>query len=156
MVKSFAICQSQSGSMMDMSNHNSINHIYILCWTINRCSFNAHRVLVPTHRFNRIRTRAALPTYSAHWWGLSSAFTCQKHSQLTELQETLKANWLKHLQFATLHFFPLLYAEKFNKCLAAINRVSDVISSYHIYAGCFSAILWGKLCKMFVILTSLS
>jgi len=33
---------------------------------------------------------------------------------------------------------------------------SDVISSYHIYASCFPAILWGKLCGMFVILTSLS
>jgi len=32
----------------------------------------------------------------------------------------------------------------------------DVISSYHIYASCFSAILWGKLCEMFVILTSLT
>jgi len=29
-------------------------------------------------------------------------------------------------------------------------RLSDVISSYHIYATCFSAILWGKLCKIFL------
>jgi len=28
---------------------------------------------------------------------------------------------------------------------------SDVISSYHIYAGWFSAMMWGKLCEMFVI-----
>ena len=33
---------------------------------------------------------------------------------------------------------------------------NDVISSCHIYASCFSAIVWGKLCKMFVIVTSLS
>jgi len=31
---------------------------------------------------------------------------------------------------------------------------SDVIYSYHIYATCFSTILWGKLCEMFVIFIS--
>jgi len=33
---------------------------------------------------------------------------------------------------------------------------SDVISSYFIYAGCFSGTMWGKLCEMFVIAASLS
>jgi len=32
----------------------------------------------------------------------------------------------------------------------------DVISSYHIHASCFSAIMWGKFCEMFTIVTSLS
>jgi len=32
---------------------------------------------------------------------------------------------------------------------------SDVISSHHIYAGCFSAVTWDKLCEMFVTLTTL-
>jgi len=33
---------------------------------------------------------------------------------------------------------------------------NDVIYSKHIYASCFSAMMWGKLCKVFVIVTSLS
>jgi len=33
---------------------------------------------------------------------------------------------------------------------------SDVISSYHIYASCFFAMLWGKLGEMFVIATDIT
>jgi len=32
---------------------------------------------------------------------------------------------------------------------------SDVISSYHIHASCFPAMMWGKLGEMFFIVTSL-
>jgi len=32
---------------------------------------------------------------------------------------------------------------------------SDVISSYDMYASCFPAMMWEKLCEMFVIVTSL-
>jgi len=32
---------------------------------------------------------------------------------------------------------------------------SDVISSCHIYASCFPAMMWGKLWEMFVIVTPL-
>ena len=38
----------------------------------------------------------------------------------------------------------------------SVHRMAVTISSYHIYASCFSAILRGKLCKMFLIQTSLS
>jgi len=33
---------------------------------------------------------------------------------------------------------------------------SDVIFSYHICASCFSAMMWGMLCKIFAIVTSFS
>jgi len=36
-------------------------------------------------------------------------------------------------------------------CTAVVWRDSDVISSYRIYASCFSAMMWGQLCEMFVI-----
>jgi len=52
-------------------------------WRFDRC--NQSSILsVKTHRFNRMRTRAALPIYSAHWCGLSSAYTCQIISQPTK------------------------------------------------------------------------
>jgi len=33
---------------------------------------------------------------------------------------------------------------------------NDVIYSYHIYASCFPAMMWDKLCEIFVIVTSIS
>jgi len=38
--------------------------------------------------------------------------------------------------------------------VSIIYRVT-VISSYHIYASCFSAILWGKLCEIDIFLNQL-
>jgi len=40
--------------------------------------------------------------------------------------------------------------------LANTSGDSGVISSYHIYANCFPAMVWGKLYEMFVTVTSLS
>jgi len=33
---------------------------------------------------------------------------------------------------------------------------SDVVYSYHIYASCFPAMMWGKVCEVFATVTSLS
>ena len=55
-----------------------------------------------------------------------------------------------------LRYKSLGHAPVFHKFSINTQGDSDVISSYHIYASCFSATLQVKLCEVFLIRTSLS
>ena len=49
-----------------------------------------------------------------------------------------------------------IFTDPFRPSLLERIQISDVISSYRVYASCFPAMTWGKLWDMFVIVTSLS
>jgi len=61
--------------------------------------------------------------------------------------------WHKHVSMRA----GLIGCPRYGKTVL-VHRVhdSDVISSYHIYASCFPAMMWDNLCEMFVIVSSFS